>query len=156
MELVRPLVGELEGALVRHQELLHQDRRHRPHRQAGVLELGQRPLLVDPVLGELEGVEPDVSGHAPLLHVVLGALEVEDAHEDEDLEDRQPRCVRDGLEQVLRRGVVEPRQHAELLPDGAHHGEHGHAPVLELRPAVLLEVTLRAKGAEIGSQRGWG
>lgn len=146
VELVRPLVGELEGTLVRHQQLLHQDRRHRPHRQAAVLELGERPLLVDPVLRQLEGVEPDVSGHAALLHVVLRALEVEDSHEDKDLEDRQPRCVRDSLEQVLGGRVVEPWEHAELLPDGAHHGEHGHAPVLELRPAELLEVTLEAIG----------
>lgn len=155
MELARPLVGELEGGLVRHQELLHQDRRHRPHGQAAVLELGQRPLLVDPVLGQLEGVEPNVAGHAALLHVVLGALEVEDAHEDEDLEDREPRRVGHGLEQVLGRGVVEPGKHAELLPDGADDSEHGDASVLELRPAVLLEVALRKEGGKSsGARRG--
>lgn len=108
-----------------------------------MLELRKRPLLVDPVLGQLKGVEPDVSGHASLFDVVLRALQVEDAHEHDHLDDCQPRRIGNGLEEVLRRRVAKPRKHAEFLPDGAHNTEHGDAAVLEFRPAELLEVTLR-------------
>lgn len=54
-----------------------------------MLELCKRPLLVDSIRGKLKRVESDVAGHAPLLYVVLGALNVEDADEDDNLATQQ-------------------------------------------------------------------